>query len=219
MVASAQTLRRMAHGGTLEVEHLLRAAKYPAPEFADELDALSEEMGWSCDIPEPKPPHPVPFGAWTRVVSAYSRSGFEAVKALRSEPRYFSLLMALVEELHTPEALAFALQIGEDFLKRPSSDPERALQLAGTINMLLSFKPRLQLSEAQEATVRAFLHALARDASTDLVRGTAYCALRYVGNAETLQILRELPPLRDHWASAQEACKRAVSKRIKATRV
>lgn len=219
MAEALLTLRRMAHRGTLEVEHLLRAAKHPAADLADSLDSLAEEMGWNSSDRGDLPTGTVPFGQWTQVVSAYCRGGFASLGGFRATDLHFSMVLALIEQLRTTDALSFALELGAGLLENPSEDPSRSLRLAATLNLLLSFKPRLSLSRESKAKVRDFLHKLALLNSADHARGTVYCALRYVGDAETLNLISNLPPLRDHWASAQDACKRAIAKRLKDARV
>jgi hypothetical protein len=212
----------MAARGTLEVEHLLRAAKSGTPGFAAQLDALSREMGWPTEIPDGDTSDTIPicFGAWARVVSMYARGGFDGLRSIALEHGYLDLVLALAEELRTPAALAFVLAVGADLLAQPDADFHRSTALASTLNILLRL-PSLAvfLGPDQASLVREFLHTLARRAPSDNVRGTAYCALRYVGDAETLRLLEALPRLGGEWAQAQEACKRGVAKRLKQAKV
>ena len=50
------TIQRMARRGTLEVEHLLRAAREGSSSLADELDAVATAMGWSLTSSYPEVP-------------------------------------------------------------------------------------------------------------------------------------------------------------------
>lgn len=61
---AATTIARMAARGTLEVEHLLRAARQPSLNLADALDELVVARSWQLDPCFPE----VPLGTWVRVV-------------------------------------------------------------------------------------------------------------------------------------------------------
>jgi hypothetical protein len=204
--------------GQLEVEHILGAAKQPVPGLADELDRLVIECAWS-DGGETPQGLIIPFRKWARTASAYCRSGTLGIVSLaQNEPAYLYFVLALLTELHNREALEAVMALASPVLHKPTENRAISLQASGAINLLLSFPPRISINSEEETILRVFLHNLLSLTTTAVERATVLCALRGVGNEESIQLMAAGVPLADPWDGVESTVGRAIRKRLKAGR-
>ncbi len=197
---SIKSITARARAGTLEVEHLLKEARYPDAALADALDALAVELGWPSVAGTGDGKLVVPLAAWAQVVAAYARDGYPGLLALAADPALADFVIGLLEESKTSEALDTLMRAFPDQLETPGQDGARAARIAAALNLMLSFKPAVPVAPAQAGRLRAFLHALHACAETDAQRAGALLALRGVGDehsADFAMAQRLAPPWRD----------------------
>lgn len=195
-----KSITARARAGSLEVEHLLKEARYPDAALADALDALTAEQAWPSVADTGDGKLVVPLAAWAQVVAAYARDGYPGLLALAADPALADFVIGLLEELKTREALNTLMQAFGDQLDSPEQDMARAARIAAALNLMLSFKPAVPVEPAQAGRLRAFLHALHACAESDAQRAGALLALRGVGDehsADFAMAQRMAPPWQD----------------------
>lgn len=212
------TLRSRALRDELEVEHILRAAKERHPDLADELERLIDDCGWTDGGPTALGVE-IPFRKWALTAIAYCRTGHAGLAELvRSDRSYLTFVLALLEELADADALEAALLLLAHFPLDASSDLSEQVALADTFNLLLSFKQPVATTAGQRSVVRERLHALLPMTHAPEQRDSVLCALRGVGDAESLRIIDAGSPLPYPWAGIERAAAKAIKARLRRER-
>lgn len=209
---AAATLARMAARGTLDVEHLLRAARQPSVDLADALDELAVAMNWRLASCYPE----VPLGMWVRVVGVYCREGYAGLLGAASEPDMLPFVLGILEELRTDEALSTVIRIAHTYRERLSGSTEQAGQVASALNLTAINSPRRGPFEAERHAGRDFLHDALTRVVADHHRGAIFCALRHFGDDTSLPLISTCcPPLPRHWKATRGAAARGIRKAMK----
>lgn len=204
------TLGRMAARGTLEVEHLLRAARQPSLNLADRLDELAVAMSWRLDSRFPE----VPWAKWVSVVGIYCRQGHAGLLETANEPDMLAFVLGLLEELKTDEALSTIIRISNAYQAGPLMTSEHWARVVSALNAGANKGSRYSLSEAERVAARDFLHNALALLVTDHHRGAVLCALRYFGDDTSLPLIASSPPLPSHWETARRAAVRGIKKAL-----
>nr|WP_315207376.1 hypothetical protein [uncultured Albidiferax sp.] len=210
------TLRKKAHDGSLEVEHLLQAAAKRPLGLSDELARLTSEYQWQVQGLQPDGTRVVPFAKWAAVAAAYSDEEFDGLRTLAKEPENVPFVLGLVEELHTSASVSFALELCNKYLAHPAQSHNAAFSLARTFNLLLSFKQAPPVTAAQARSVQDFLFALYPHSEREADRALVLLALRGVGDHDAVPFVESTAAFAEPWSGTKEAVLRAVRKRLKA---
>ena len=209
-------ISNMARRNTLEVEHLLKAAKARTPGLQSELHLLSQELHWS-DTPYPAPGvHVVPLARWALVVGAYANEGFPGLSPLAGDEQNASFILAIIEEVRSAEAVISMIDFFEEILLSPSSNMGVARHLASTCNLLFSFKGAPPLTEDQAQLFQRFLLSFYEYAETPAGKALPIYALRGIGNAQTLEFLCRVPEFEFPYRGASKLAVKAIQKRLMA---
>jgi hypothetical protein len=211
-------IERKAASNALEVEHLLSLARDADASVAPVLRELSARHGWSSSEWVGKK-RVVPLGRWAEVVSEYLERGHSGVVAMakgrRTRETHAVMCIDLLSELHTPESVEALIRIGKPVWRDPTEDVELALALANAFNLLLSFKHAPAIPDATRSSIRGFLHRLLELDLDDSQRASCVCALRGVGDARSLDVIRALPPFEHPWAGLENLAIRQITRRNK----
>lgn len=208
-----ETIRKKARNNSLEVEHLLAAAKARTPGLKEELSRLSSELQWPESTHLPDGSHVVPLGRWAVIAGAYADGGIDALAPLTKEQENTCYVIGLLEELNSAEAVAGLLSLFREAMFNPQANIELSHRLTMAFNQLLAIKGAISPSEEQASRVREFLVALYRAANADVQRTWILYALRGVGNASTLQFLASLHELTPPQEAARKEAVRIIKKR------
>lgn len=200
-------LRARARNNTLEVEHILGAARKRLPGLRAELQRLAAEYGWSDTPYPPDGTHVVPYAKWAEIAGAYAEDGIAGLAVLTQQTANWPYITGLLEELQSLEAVEMLMTMQAD----SRLDAKTAAALASAYNHLLSFRNPPSLSEAQQASIRDFLTAALKSSEDAAARMAFVCALRGVGDESTLALLESLDDLVD----VRPVAIRAIRKRLK----
>lgn len=218
MPPTLTSIRRRAADNTLEVEHILEAASLRISGLSELLTEFINTEDWSDSNHLPDGTHVVPLARWARVGAAYCRDGFSGLKALLSKPGYESFVLALLEKIHSTEAVDAALNFFSEQIKSPEDDPHLAREIASSLNQILCFKPEVEIAPATREQIRSFTTALIRLGSDQLERAVPVLLLRAVGDENSIRLLDDLPPFTDPWSATISTTRRAIRKRLKSTK-
>lgn len=205
------TIGRMARRRTLEVEHLLKAARTPSAALADCLEGLAAELGWHMHDSFPA----VPFGRWVAVISCLCRQGHPGLAAMVRDPDSLPFVFGLLADLRSADALAAIIDIirtNRDWLL---AAPQRAMAAAAAYNgAAMHLRPGLP-DVQEQAPVRDFLHAALAATGDEAAIATLLCALRFAGDAGSLPVIAACPPLSPQWEPARAAAINAIRKAMR----
>jgi hypothetical protein len=214
-VAQRRTLSRKAADNSLEVEHLVKVAELGDASDAPFLRALKEEHSWSDSGREGRK-LVVPFGRWANTVCRFLEDGYPGlVQAGKESPDAADFCVGVLEELKTAASVSAILAVGGPVIERPAADVKLAVRLADGFNLLLSFKGAPAIAPADEQKVREFLHRLLAAKLSEVQRASAVCALRGVGDAESVALVESLPPFQGSWAGLEQSAARQIKQRLR----
>lgn len=210
------TLRKKALKNDLEVEHILRSARQQVPGLAEELDRLIVDCEWT-DGGKTNTGLIIPFRKWAITAATFCRGSYSALAYLHhSDNSYLSFILTLLEELHSDESLNTALTLRPDVILTPSVDLQTAFQLAASLNLLLSFPPTISVNPAQAVSIRSFLYDLSECAQEESERALVLCALRGVGDKDSLAFIASVPDLQYPWHETKQRAIKAIRRKLRA---
>jgi hypothetical protein len=213
--AQRRTLSRKAADNSLEVEHLVKVAELGDSADAPFLRALKGEHGWS-DTGREGRTRVVPFGRWVDTVCRFLEDGYPGlVQAAEESPDAADYCVSVLEELKTAASVSAILDVGGPVIEQPRADVKLAVRLADGFNFLLSFKGVPAITPAVEQKVRGFLHRLLAAELSEVQRASVVCALRGVGDAESVALVASLPPFQSSWAGLEQSAVRQIKQRLR----
>jgi hypothetical protein len=213
--AQRRALRRKAAENSLEVEHLLKVAAAGDASDAAFLQAIKAEYGWS-DTEVEKGERVAPLGRWVDVVCRFLQEGYDGIVRMAEESTDGAdFCIGLVEEIKTAGSVSALLAIGGPVVARPAANIRLAARLANAFNLLLSFKRVPDVGASNERRVREFLHQILRLNLTDAQRASVVCALRGVGDAQSVALIAGMPPFKGSWAGLKQSAVRQIKKRLR----
>ncbi|KAA3667767.1 hypothetical protein [Pectobacterium carotovorum] len=211
-------LRSKARRNTLEVEHILAAAKARLPGLRDELNRLSAEFNWSHSPYLPDGTHVVPLAKWAEIAGAYAEEGIEALGVLAAEPDNVAYVIGLLEELRSHAAVDALIAFFPAVMQEPEQAPDKAWRLTTAYNLLLSIKGSVVATDEQATAVRTFLMRLLPLATTEHHTLLIFCVLRGVGDSSSLDLLASQNDLAPPNDTIRMSAIRAIRQRLRNTR-
>jgi hypothetical protein len=211
-------LRRRAAKNTVEVEHLTAFAVLGDPCAAPVIRELAEQYRWSRSGLDDDGALIGPMGRWAEVICAYLEDGASALVryARRREAKSFHFAVAVLGDLKTTDAVAAMAQLTDDVAKELPERLQDGVELAASLNLTLSFKDPPEVDPRTTKRLRLFLHSLLPLKLSVPQRATVVCALRGVGDDESLRLIGDLPTFAGAWAGTSELVCRVIAKRLKA---
>lgn len=214
-------LLKKIHRNSLEVEDLLAVAKKGTPADAAVIKNLAQTHHWYWEN-HVAGTQIVPLARWAHVVCEFLVGSYPAVLKLANESdegvKNTPLVLGLLEELHSREAVDTVLRIMRDLQKNSTASKELTTQCVSTLNSLLSFKPWIQISEEQSAFVRDFLHARLSLPLSDTELAITLCAFRGVGDESSVALIESARELSGPWAGTEATAIRAIKNRLSGKR-
>jgi hypothetical protein len=210
-----RALRRKAHDGSLEVEHLLKAAKQKIPGLRSELASLSQELAWSMTPFLPDGSHVVPLAKWAEVAGAYAEMGMPGLEPLSRDFHNAPYVLGLLEELNSSEAVATVLELFSPVIHQPQDFPDLLSPLVASINLLMSVKGCPAFSPEQAALAREFLHKAIALMPEQSRQACVVYALRGVGDQQSIDLLSRLRAFEPPYANAKASAVRTIRARLR----
>jgi hypothetical protein len=210
-----QSLGRRAAAGDVEVEHLVEFAVRGDKAAVSAIKDLSKNHNW------PLTKHVggarvVPLARWAEVVCVYLEEGCDGLirHSQSLDEDAFSFAVSIFEELKTADAVAALAKLAGD-----ASIQARALKdqldLADAINLTCSFDEAPAISDDDAIKMRGFLHDLIPKTTVDSERARIVCALRGVGNADSIERIAGLSQFNRPWSNTQSLARKAIENRIR----
>lgn len=209
--SQTKTLRRKARTNALEVEDLLKYACIGGAKDAETLRGLATELDWSRGPGGAG--NEVPFGNWSDVACAYLEAGYPGVEAFAQDERLLPYCLGLLSELKSPDGVELLNRLA---VRYPAS--EHRMEIASSLNLVCSFDGAPDLPVDVRNTARAWLHNLLDTTTSSHERAIVACALRGIGDEESIERLRQLPRFASPWEETQNLCIHAIEKRLSGMR-
>jgi hypothetical protein len=213
-------LKRKAKRNDVEVEDLLAVATCGDSAAITVLQELQKTYQWS-ESDRVGHGRVAPLGRWAKVVCRYLRDGTQGMADLAladDEPELDrEMAISVLEEIKTADSVRALIRVTGTMKLTTAKGRARALDIVAAFNMILSFYRGndLALDEGEVKAIRAFVHCFLDVATTENEISTAYCALRAVGNEESLARIQIRPPLRRAFKGVEEIVCKAIKRNIR----
>lgn len=208
-----RTLRRKSATNRLEAEDLLRVAVRGDAADAPFLRELDREHNWPR-----KGKGIVPLGLWNDTVCCFLERGYdglvELATARATRSRYLEFCTAVLEQLKTPQSIDTLIEIGGSAMRSPGEDLSLSLLITDAFNLILSFHKAPEIDSEVASKIRQFLHKMLRLDLVEDQRASVVCALRGVGDEESLVLMQELAELEYPYRGTKTSAIRMIQKRL-----
>ena len=209
-----QKLRRKAAKNLLEVEHLFLAARLGDASVVAAIREMQRQYEWpQSNLVNEE--HVAPLGRWADVVCRYIEEGHDGLVALAKDSECRTFCIGLLEDLASAGSVRALVQICTPVLVDPKSHLSLAVRCSEAFNLLLSFNSLDEIGEDKRAEVRGFLHRLLGVDLTAAQRSTVICALRGVGDEESIRLIESSPSLDYPWHGTKETACKAIRTRLR----
>lgn len=194
-------------GGEVNVEDLLALLKLKDASICPELKRLKQDFNWKAvDNPE----NEVPLGAWADVICVYYERGFKALYSIAIQhTRLLGIVLGVLEEIKTEESLETVFSLFEFFIQN-KNDLINAKKCVLTINLMISFDNKINFTDKLKADLLDLLYLFINTVDTEynsdegmIIAG--YCAIRRVGNKDTIEFIKKRPKLKEEGGAGLES--------------
>lgn len=216
MNSKLAALRRKAAADTVEVEDLTAFALLNEVCAASVIRELQVEFAWPRTN-RVRGVHVVPLGRWAEVVCLYLEGGCDALTAYArsSEPESFNFAVSVLSEVKTSACVVALAELAADVSRALPKRKKDGLKLSEAINLTLSFKNPPPVRPKTTRELRTFLHSLLGKRLTETESAWVVCALRGVGDEESIRLISALPKFKSPWLGLELMACKAIKKRIK----
>lgn len=195
MKKSKTTIIQKARNNDIEVEDILQLVKTGNKETLHILEKLRLLL---CE--GEKRSDEVPFDKWICIVATYFEYGISKIVYLAKEDmEYSSFAISVLEELKTYDAFVGIIEVLESCVLSDNQDYKLALKCLAALNLMISFDDEINYKPQDEALLRSLIHHFLnfckekKACEEDIV--VAYCAVRKVGDASTITLIKSMPSL------------------------
>jgi hypothetical protein len=150
---------------------------------------------------------------WAAVAGAYADEGFAGLGDMARDDLNAPLVMGMLEEINSSEAVDALLQIFASILAEPAQNPPLALRLVGAINLLFSVKSSPASSQKQRKATSAFLNEVLGFAKANAERALVMYAMRGTGDDSSLDVLSQVAEPEYPYVGARAMAIKAIRKR------
>jgi len=205
-------IEKKARSKSIEVEDILDCAQSQDQNIVSSLRKIADENQW---LGNSEVGGGVPYLSWIETVVVFLTYGIEGLNKLRKNDDSFSgYILTLLASFHSNEAMKALRELFSDELSDPKLDEDVSSKMITAINQTMSFAPKVILDVSTENSFRNFLHEILDETQDDITRANVYCALRGVGNDDSIYKITTFPPLGGAW----EGLEKIVIKAIKSGR-
>lgn len=186
--------------GEANVEDLLSLLAIDDPSIVMDLKQLKKEFNWK---PVDNPEKEVPLGSWVDIICLFLEQGYEALYTLATQSsRLAEIVLGVLEELKDERSLDIIASIIV-FYREKKDQLNLESRCIGSINLMLSFDYDITLEPQNKKYLRELIYNFINRVDIEVSDlefkeefiSTAYCALRRVGDHETIQRIKKRPRL------------------------
>jgi len=208
---SIQSLKKKISRGDYDVEDILMVAKYPSENTANELLGLARENKWKRNVSGRAG---IPFGDWVDVVVEYCLNGLSGLEDMVARDDRVTFVLSLLSEIGSLPALNTAETILLNDYDRFMKSEIYGNKIIGTLN-LIAFSQKTKILNSQNVSeVREFLHKFLETTISDSSAGITFCALRFYGDNTSIPIIKQHPPIPDHWEDTRKSALSFIRRRL-----
>lgn len=198
----------------LNVEDIIEISHSRSPDMVKILLDIKKELGWiSESILHDNGNITPPMGMWVDAACIFIRDGYKGLIDFSKKTNQAEFAIAFLQEYKTVESVSSLLSIGLYYLGEPEKNKEILIKITGALNLILSFSGAPNIDEADCEQARVIIHKCLSLCTNQSEIGSVICALRGVGNEESIKLISALPKLENEWEGTEKIVTKAIRKR------
>ena len=211
-------LKIKAENHLLEVEDLVDLAVTKNTDAIPFLKQAIEEYQWD-DVAAAKTSNKVPLATWAAVVLAYLEDGHDGLKRyVSSETGEYldtsQFVLAVLNDIKSKDNIKGIIGLFAHLIEKPETSYLLSLKLADAVNLLLSFPPLMEIDNEDKEILRTFVYRfLSLYGEEESSRCAAFCALRGVGNLDSIKRIKSYPKLTGPYKGTESIVVKAIKSR------
>jgi len=184
--------------GELEVEDILGLVKTGTASLIPDLKILKSEIARKDSYSALS----VPYDRWIEIVCEFLEHGYARLVEIAHRDKYLAkFAISALEAAKSREGFLGIITIMKSYNLNDSLDYKNYVKCISAINLMISFDDEIKFSEEESTLARTLIHNYLNFTKEKLANEsdiiTAYCALRKIGNFESLSILKKMPPIKN----------------------
>lgn len=206
-----------AHGGSMDVEDMVRFALVHGAEGANEIERLCAQHGWLSEGLREDGTRVVPFARWARACAAFGRGGVPALQPLLADPALAGFAVGVLEEVKTVESVQALVGFCASAQWQATDATHAEWKAMAALNLLLSFDDGVRVDEAVMRDVLRTVTRAFDTAATPLLQSICLWAVRGAPVAESLAWVQAIDTADAGVQAARAAAIKSLRRRLSPT--
>ena len=212
-------LREKIEKNEFNVEDIVKFAVDYNVDGISFLSSSIEEFSWK-GIEDENDENVPPYKTWALIVISYLESGFLGLdKYVTSEEGGYldtaTFVIAILDDIKTSESVECLVNLFGEIIENPAKNHELSRILIKAFNIILSFSKDINLKASDKIVIREFIYKyLALFGSVDSDRASAFCALRGVGDNESIKKIKNYPKLGNPYKGIEKIIIKEIKARL-----
>lgn len=183
------------------------------------LNKAMDEFSWK-EVGEADKLKLPPFKTWALIVISYLEDGFTGLKnyVYSDSGDYLEtarFVIAILDDIKTKDSVESLIKLFINLIDNPSLSSELSNKLISAFNLLLSFSKEIELEASDELLIREFVYKyLELYGEIESNRSSAFCALRGVGDIESITKINSYAKLTGSFKGVEKVVIKAIKSRL-----
>lgn len=211
-----EELIQKAEKHELEVEDIIKLSATRDPKVSILLQEIKAMMNWpTTRIENANGSITPPMGMWADVASEFILNGYAGLYELAQEKEKVSFVISFLSEYKTTESVTVLLNISDVYSPNISLHKHTLINIVSGLNLILSFPGSPEIEEPTCLKARELIHKVLDVCESQVEYATSICALRGVGNEDSIKLIAKVPKLVGAWSGTESLVKKAIKNRMK----
>ncbi|WP_067522809.1 hypothetical protein [Endozoicomonas ascidiicola] len=211
-----EELNEKANDNKINVEDIVELSLSRNPDVVDVLKEIKEKLQWPNEAIEYKNGNIVPpLGAWVDVGCEYIANGCEGLINYSKNINNANFAISILQENKNSKSVESLLKIAEFYSDDMQSHKYILIKIVTALNLILSFKDSPEVEVTIIENVRSLIHKIIGLCENSAEYASTICALRGVGNEESIKLVSTIPKLEGAWSGTERIVTQAIKQRIK----
>ena len=211
-----QSFKAKADKNEIEVEDIISVCETRDPKLVPYLRSLKERFNYKDNlVVHDNGSITPPMGAWIKIGCIYIEDGFEGLLELSKDESKISYCLSFLEQYKNRQSAQALIKIVDRYGAVTENEYELIMDIISSINIMFSFDESPEITPEEKASHRNLVHRTISLCKTDSDLAIAMCALRGVGNADSIALVKSMPKLQGAWSGTEKIVAKEINKRLR----
>ena len=211
-----EELINKAENHDLNVEDIIKVSSSRDPDISIILQEIKERMSWPTNLVENVDGSIIPpMGMWIDVASEYIVNGYDGLFELAKDENKVRFVIGFLQEFKTTESVNVLLRISDIYSVSSNCQKNTLIKIISGLNRILSFPGAPVIEDSTRSKARELIQESLKLCNSQSEYGNLLCALRGVGDEESIKLISIVPKLVGEWSGTESIVKKAIKNRLK----